>query len=287
MITLDAGTTKADIAPTMETGIASLCPGDRPVLRPWSGDSAAGPFALGCNLPLPFSNRISLGGFHFNGEIRCVAPNLPGEAHAIHGDGFQREWQQVDGSQNNAGLVLNDGEIGPFHYSATVAYELNAETPETRRSVTNRGALTLPFGLGLLPWFPRNAATRLQFMTTGIWPETPDQLPATEQAVPVGYGGDWSDLAPLPEVWINTGFFDWDSRAQIVQGNAAASVRLAAWDLGTDLVVSTSSAAVFVCFEPVSHPVDAHNFPGQSGLIRLASGETLTAGMTRTWGLPA
>ncbi len=287
MITLDAGTAKADIAPAMGAGIASLCSGDLPVLRPWSGDGAAGPFALGCNLLLPFSNRISRGGFRFEGENHRVAPNLPGEAHAIHGDGFQREWQQVDGSQNSARLVLNDGEIGPFHYSATVAYELTAETLETRLSVTNRGALTLPFGLGLHPWFPRNAATRLQFMATGVWPETPDHLTATEQAVPVGNGGDWSDLGPLPECWINTGFFGWDGRAQIVQGEAAASVRLAAWDLGTALVYSPSATADLFCFGPVSHPVDAHNLPGQPGLIRLASGETLTAGMILNWGLPA
>ena len=54
-------------------------------------------------------------------------------------------------------------------------------------------------------------------------------------------------------------------------------------DLLTAILFSPSSAAAFFCFEPVSHPVNAHNLPGMPGLTLLAAGETLTAEMTLDW----
>ena len=50
------------------------------------------PFALGCNLLLPWSNRISGGGFPFDGEFHAVPPNLAGEPFPIHGNAFQMRW---------------------------------------------------------------------------------------------------------------------------------------------------------------------------------------------------
>ncbi len=284
MITLAAGTAKAEIAPQIGGGLANLWAGDLPVLRPWSGDVSAGPFALACNLLVPFSNRISRGGFAFDGHDHAVLPNASGEPYPIHGDGFQRAWDVADNSAAAARLILTDGGIGPFCYGAEVIYELTARSLETRLSVTNRGEVPLPFGLGLHPWFPRSPATRLQFKATGVWPETPDHLPATLQPQPLDDHGPWGDLAPLPEGWINAGFSGWDGHARIRQGRDAASVRLTAKNLGTALVYAPSASADFFCFEPVSHPVDAHNLPSQPGLLRLAPAETLTASMTLTWG---
>lgn len=283
MIMLSAGSAKARILPQMGAGLADLSAGGLPVLRPWSGRVEDGPFALACNLLVPFSNRIS-GGFSHHGQYHALAPNLPGEAYPIHGDGFQRAWEVTDADDRQASLSLQEGEIGPFRYGAQVSYSLTPAALETRLSVTNLGELALPFGLGLHPWFPRDAATRLQFAATGQWPETSDHLPATDAPVPVADGGGWRTLAPLPEGWINSGFDGWDGRAKITQGPQAASVSLTTTGLGTALLYSPSAKADFFCFEPVSHPVDAHNLPGQPGLRDLPKGESLTVSMTLTWG---
>jgi aldose 1-epimerase len=283
MITLRAGSAKAQVLPQMGGGLAGLVVGDLPVLRPWSGRVEDGPFALACNLLVPFSNRIS-GGFSYQDQRHEMAPNLPGEAYPIHGDGFQRVWQVTEQDENQATLTLTEGEIGPFRYDARVSYQLMPRALETRLSVTNHGPVALPFGLGLHPWFPRDGATRLEFTASGQWPETPDHLPATPAPVPVDDGGAWDSLAPLPEGWINMGFSGWDGNARIVQGDAAVSVTLTAIGLGTALLYSPSSRSDFFCFEPVSHPVDAHNLPGQPGLSDLAPGESLSVSMTLTWG---
>lgn len=283
MIRLEAGTSRADILPQLGGGVAGLWSGDRPVLRPWSGRAADGPFALACNLLVPFSNRISGGGFAFAGQAHAILPNLATEPYPIHGDGFQRIWAVAAETADTARLTLADGEIGPFLYSAEVVYHLTALAFDARLSVTNRGATLLPFGLGLHPWFPRSPATRLQFCALGAWPERADHLPATRQPVPLTGGGPWHDPAPLPDGWLNTCYSGWTGEAWISQGPDAVSVHLGAEQLGTALVYSPSSAADFFCFEPVSHPVDAHNLPGQPGLVALASDQTLTASMSLTW----
>ena len=54
--------------------------------------------AFGCQVLVPFSNRISGGGFTFDGRSHAIEPNVPGEAFPIHGDGFQKPWRVVSSS---------------------------------------------------------------------------------------------------------------------------------------------------------------------------------------------
>ncbi len=279
MIALTCGGDKAMILPQMGAGLAGLWSEGQPVLRPWSGRAEDGPFALACNLLIPFSNRISKGGFAFDGQFHPIACNLPGEPFPIHGDAFQRAWQIARFSAAEADLILPDGHIGPFRYAARVSYSLTRGALRTRLSVTHLGDTALPYGLGLHPWFPRDAATRVQFVAKGEWPETPEHLPTSDHPLP--HSDQWTTPAPLPDHWINTGFSGWDGSAQIVQGGL--SVRLSATGLDTVLLYSPSASSDFFCFEPVSHPVDAHNLPGQPGLAILASGATLSAAMSLTW----
>ena len=284
MIMLTAGPSKAEIIAEMGAGLAGLWADEKPVLRPWSGRVQDVPFALACNLLVPFSNRISGGGFGHEGARHPLDPNLPGKVCPINGDGFQRPWQAVDVTGNRAELCLPGGAIGPFRRSASVRYHLTQGSVETRLSVTNTGDLALPFGLGLHPWFPRDDDTRLQFNATGQWPEGPDHLPTSQIPVPFGTACPWARLEPLPHGWINGGFSGWDSRARIVQGKAAMSLQIACTGLGTALIYSPSAKADFFCFEPVSHPVDAHNLPGQPGLVRLAPGADFNVTKTLNWG---
>jgi aldose 1-epimerase len=283
MITLIVGPSKAEIVPEMGAGLAGLWAGKKPVLRPWSGRAENGPFALACNLLVPFSNRISSEGFAYEGKWHPVAANLPGEACPIHGDGFRRSWQIVALTHDRADLRLDSGEIGPFRHSATVSYQLTQSSLESRLAVTNTGDLPLPFGLGLHPWFPRDSDTRLQFSATGQWPEGPDHLPTSHSPVRFETRCPWDQPAPLPQGWINCGFSGWNGTARIEQGAAAVSVQITSTGLGTTLLYSPSARAGFFCFEPVSHPVDAHNLPDQPGLVRLAPGATLAASMTLNW----
>jgi aldose 1-epimerase len=260
----------------MGAGLAGLSFAGRPALRPWDGSDD--PFALAMNLLVPFSNRIA-GGFAFGGQVHPMDPNLKDEPFAIHGDGFQRPWTVLAADAAAADLVLETGQIGPFVYQARVGYRLTPQALNCTLSVTHRGPVALPYGLGFHPWFPRSSRTRLRLAATGVWTEgkghpraagRPDPLPARRSAAGT----------PLPDGWINAGLAGWDGQAEIRQGGDGASVALAASGLSVLVLYSPGADATFFCAEPVSHPVDAHNLPGHDGLTVLATGQSMTATLT-------
>ena len=124
-----------------------------PLLKPPPGG------AIGCELLVPWSNRISGGGFDFDGRFHAVAPNVAGEPFPLHGDGFQKPWRVASQAATAAELVLDDGAIGPYRYAAHVSYSLHDGALEATLSVENRASIRLPYGLGFHPWLPRHAGT--------------------------------------------------------------------------------------------------------------------------------
>lgn len=282
MLDLVASYAKLQLTPELGGGIAGLWCKDKPVLRPWSGNAADGPFALASNVLVPFSNRIE-NEFSFDGLTHVLPKNLDGEPFPIHGDGFQRPWLVAESGPTSACLRLDKGEIGPFRYEAEQRFSLENNRLQMSLTMTNRAELALPYGGGFHPWFPRDEETRLQANAPEYWPEDDSHLPAfsSSQAPPPDF--DFSSSQPLPERWINAGFSGWTGHAQISQGKAAVSVELTSQTLSTAIIYSPEPQCGFFCFEPVSHPVNAHNLPGAPGLTVLQPGESLSFDMMLTW----
>jgi len=96
LVTLSDGIAEATVAPDLGGGLASYdlvgAVGRAPLFRPCRNLSRAGPLDLANNLLVPWSNRISSGGFHFGGRLHRLEPNLPGEPYPTHGNGFSSEW---------------------------------------------------------------------------------------------------------------------------------------------------------------------------------------------------
>jgi aldose 1-epimerase len=289
VLVLQDSRTQIGIVPDMGGGLAfvtALLPEGReaPVLRPWARDSAAGQFALASNVLVPFSNRISGGGFTFDGIFHPVEPNLAGEPFPIHGDGFQKAWTIEERSDSTASLVLADGGIGPFRYDARQDFVLDDGTLRIELAIASRSPRPLPFGAGFHPWFPRLADTALRFLARQVWLEDARHLPTEELDISARPDWDFSTVRPLPKGWINNAFTGWDGIAAISQPSLGITVDIAASaNLDVAIVYSPNADAAFFCFEPVSHPVDAHNLPGRPGLKALAQGESLSAAMTLHW----
>ena len=83
----------------------------------------------------------------------------------------------------------------------------------------------------------------------------------------------------MPPGWINNAFLEWDGRARIDWTDRDLSLDVTAdAPLRTFIVYSPGASADYFCFEPVSHPVDAHNLGEpieKTGLVELAPGETI------------
>ncbi|MHA1553734.1 MAG: aldose 1-epimerase [Alphaproteobacteria bacterium] len=286
LINLEDERSRIRVAPELGGGVAAMealrNDAPVPVMRPWDGSDS--PFALGCNVLAPFSNRIAGGGFTHDGVFHEIAPNLDGEPYPIHGDGFQRAWDVVEASPRAVHLVLRDGAIGPFRYRADLTYRLDAGRLSAGLTLANTGERRLPFGGGFHPWFPRRIDTRLQFHATGLWLEDARHLPT--EHVGLGSRPDW-DFATarrLPREWINNAFTGWPGRAVIRQPETGLVVEITGSDkLSVAIVFSPDERADFFCFEPVSHAVDAHNQPQLSGLTELETGETMAFSMSIGW----
>ena len=284
MVEIASGAARLALAPEWGGAIAALSVGGRPVLRSWTGDVSAGPFALASNILLPFSNRISGGGFSFDGIRHSIPPNLDGEALPIHGDAFQRAWQVAEVGNGRARLDLADGAIGPFRYSAQQRFRLTVDALLIEVMVRNDGSETLPFGCGFHPWFPRTADTRLGFEAGGAWTEDARHLPVEHVILTDRPDLDFASPRPLPDDFFNMCFTQWTGRATIRQGPRAVGLEVSATEaLRHAIVYSPGHEADFFCFEPVSHPVDAFNIDGRPGLEILAPGQTLVGTMTLAW----
>lgn len=283
---LRAGAAVAELAPGRGGGLASLRVGDVPALSAGEGRPEGSPFALALNLLLPFSNRVSRP-FAFEGRTHALAPNLEGEPFPIHGDAFQKPWAVAFHDGAEAVLRLEEGRFGPWRYEAEANYRLTEDALGLRLALTSRAEEPLPYGIGFHPWFPRTDATRVRFDATGCWPQDDRHLPTTGAPAPIPPGWDFGRAAPLPDGWINAAFSGWSGEAEVIQGSGAVSLSVSAPDLSTLILYSPGRRAPFLCLEPVSHPVDAHNLPGQPGLRRLEPGESLSAAMVLAWRAPA
>lgn len=284
-IELHAGRATMQIAPFLGGGIIGICDGERPVLRPFRPRTAqVNPFDLGAIILAPFSNRIGRGSFDWQGATYLIERNLPAERFPIHGDSFQRSWAAMQHDNKRATLRLEAGGIGPFRYAAEQLYDLSAGGFRWTLKLTNLGKMALPFGFGFHPWFPRDEATRLRFSSKYVTLNDERDLPREKVQVSSIREFSFDQLSVLPDDMINNGFEVWDGVAEVEQGARFVSVRLeASVNLSTAIVYSPGKEADFFCFEPVSHPINAHNDPAKPGLVVLEPGDEAECEIRLEW----
>jgi len=286
VLTLFDGVAEAIVVPELGAGLASydLIEGDDgriPMFRPRRDLRGAGPFDLANNLLLPWSNRISGGGFRFGGTFHPIAPNLEGETYPIHGNGFSNAWTVEFAAPVCAELSLTSHGPGPFHYEARAFYGLQAGALTMRLTIANLAAKPLPFGLGFHPWIMRDADTQLKAKAEWVVLETSDHLPSSKARVSSYPHWNFNEGRGLPSEWINNAFLGWDGRADIVWRDRKLALAIEADPpLEVYIVYSPSAKADFFCFEPVTHSVDAHNLSGgpqANGLVILEPHASLSA----------
>jgi aldose 1-epimerase len=118
IVTIADDLAEASIVPELGAGLAwydLMIDGRRePIFRPCREPSEACPFDLALNLLVPWSNRISGGGFVFGSEFHRLEPNLPGEPCPIHGNAFSCQWKIESRDSTRAALSLHSMGPGLF-----------------------------------------------------------------------------------------------------------------------------------------------------------------------------
>ncbi len=275
---LQDGITRLTLAPSIGGAIAnwSVIATGQPLLR-HADEQALGagtPRQLGCYPLAPWSNRITEGGFDNPEGWLALAANADNSPLPIHGSAWQQPWQVVEHSERSALLRL-ESHI-PFAFTAEQRFELNEGRLTIHLQITHRGEAPSWHGLGLHPYFPRTPHTRLQAAAEQVWHCDANSLPTGLDDLPNHW--DFTAERELPAVHTDNAFIGWDGHARIVEADAGYSLEIGS-DQGIYLLFCPEGKPFF-CFEPVSHPVNAHHLPGKPGLVLLNKNERI--GLTFT-----
>jgi aldose 1-epimerase len=274
-LTLSHGDWQMALAPELGGSILSLDYQGQAVMRR-SGGSSIWDVA---SYPLvPFSNRIAHGRFSAQGQQVTLAPNFPGSdhPHTIHGFGWLAAWDVLQRGTNHAKLAYDHpaGEW-PWAFAATQDFTLDDAGLMLTLSLTNHGDTPMPAGLGIHPYFPRDAETLYHGLHRGEWTNTPDCLPLSLEEQP--HAIDWWHGAPVGDRTVDTAYTGRAGPLTLGWPDRDLALTITPSDNLGCTVVYTPHGEDYVCVEPVSHITDAVNRDGDTGLAWLAPGETMVA----------
>lgn len=255
--------------------------GEFDLWRPW--DEAAPDLYTTASFPLvPWSNRISGGGFSHAEQFHAIAPNRVGEPYPIHGDGWLQPWRLRQPTADTVEMVLKSDRFqgNPYQYHALQRFVLREDGMDQTLTVTHTGEQPLPYGLGQHPCFVRTPQSQLQAQVQGVWLSGKDPLPTEHSsAFPdtwdlrggISTRGAFIDNAYTG--WSGVGTIAWPERALTLTMRVPDVVERAQND-GYCLLYRPETGPGF-CFEPVTHPIDAFHAPLQPGLVVLARQQSL------------
>ena len=249
--------------------------------RLWDGHNPDR-YSLASFAMLPWSNRISGGGFEHGGQFHAMAPNRVDEPYPIHGDGWLQPWTLTQPDQDTLVMALESHRFGgsPYAYRATQIFQLIEGGLNQSVSVTHLGEASLPYGLGLHPWFLRTPQTRLQAAVQGVWLSGADPLPTTHTTdLPATW--DLNSGLDVNGTLIDNAFTGWSGMGRIDWPEHRLRLNMyvpAVHDAGQHdgyCLLYRPPAGPAFCFEPVTHPIDAFHVPGLPGLRELHKAENL------------
>lgn len=274
MIELQAGRLRCELHPQLGGAIAGFWLDDQPVLRSTPAAQLTSARLAGSYPLVPFSNRIAQASLVWQGTQHPLVRNNGSEPHAIHGVGWQREWNVLDSDATSAMLSYEHrpDAAWPFAFDCSQNFRLAPDGLQMTLAMTNQSGQPAPAGLGWHPYFTKRPGSHVAFRATGRWEMGPDKLP-THRAAVQGLDADCEALD------VDHCFDGWDGVVEL--SDPVMRVRLRS-EL-TRLVVFTNDTRPFVAIEPVSHVNNAlHLFASgvtaeELGLHVLQPGESMVA----------
>lgn len=280
MVVLESGKQRLELAPQLGGAVAAWDWRHQddwaPLFRRWDRRSEDR-YTLACFPLVPWSNRITQGGFEHRGLHYPIRANREGEPYPIHGDGWLQSWETGSQNDESVTLVLESRcfEGNPYEYRATQRFRLLPEGMEIDLMVTHLGTRPLPYGLGLHPYFMRSEHTRLRFCSTGVWLSGPDAIPTSfVEDLPPSW--DYNRPASLQGPMIDNCFDGWDGQALITYPDCGWNLTMTMADCKGYTLMYRPPNLDYFCLEPITHPIDAFHMPSRPGLVELAQGQSMT-----------
>jgi len=241
----------------------------QPLLRPAPAD-AHDPRQTACFPMAPFCGRIRDGRFVFRGRAVSL-PATPPETHSpLHGLVWHQPWQVVERDAARLAIACaHPPGDWPWPFLATQVFSLDDDGLGIELSVTNSGRERMPCGLGLHPYFPCHAGTRIRARLARRVRCDTAQIPVGHEAC-AGFAH-----APIHRLGIDDSFDGWDGELHI---DDTAGIRTVLRADATRLHVYAPAGENYFCAEPISHEVNAlalgETAASSTGLWLLAPGDS-------------
>ncbi len=187
----------------------------------------------------------------------------------MHGDGWTHPWtvERQDGCSAELAYEHDGREGWPFRYRARQKFHLGEDGLVVGLSIENLESEPVPAGLGLHPFFTRDADTELACRTRSVWRTDAEVLPIERVAVPSEW--DFATSRPVDNVVLDNCFDGWDGYATVTWPRHNLRLDLTATEPFRHLVIYIPKSSRHFCVEPVSHA------SGAVGRSLLAAGATL------------
>lgn len=246
----------------------------RPVLRPWISSARWHPGESALFPMLPLANRVAGNRFIWRGNTVTLPESPLDPQFFLHGDGWLGRWDIVDRGPDFVTLTTFSQHVCGLHYRASLAYRLAGNIFQAELTLVHIGDTPMVYGAGFHPFFHLEADSRIQFLASGFWPEGKQHLPlAWQDSLPPE--ADFSLPVRPANDWLNVGYSGWNGAAVIESG----AMRVSMFADTPYLMVFRMADRPFICLEPQTHPVNAHNMPGLPGLVVLGRGDGLRLSM--------
>ena len=271
LIRLISGDTEVTLAPAIGGGIAAFRWRGRNIMRAATPEmlAAGDPLGLAAFPLVPFSNRIAHGRFVWERRTVQLPLNFGDHPHAIHGFGWQAPWRVEAADAVSARLGYDyHGGAWPWPFAARQDFAVADDGFTLTLSVTNLGDTPMPSGLGLHPYWPNPAETRLQTVAQGWFATDAFVMPLAQIDATASDLSAWLHRAKTTDHV----FHGCDGRLTL--GWPTHSVEMTAGPRADWMVVYAPADDTICAVEPVTHPTDALNDPKRPGIHILAPGET-------------
>ena len=251
------------VVPQIGGGLTECIFGGQPLLQRVAHRSLSSTAVELCYFPLvPFSNRIRNSRFSFEGRTVHVRPNVPDYPHAIHGHGWLAEWRvlHADAARCTLSFEHAASDHWPWRYRVLQTFAIGATSLTITLTLTNEATTTMPAGLGFHPFFPKPDAAHLAANARRLWNGPAEEFPSRSVDLPSEL--DFERSRPVREArGIDHCFSGWSGHAVIRWADAPYRVELDADERLAHFLLYVPKDRDFFCLEPVSHAVNAFNFP--------------------------
>jgi aldose 1-epimerase len=272
MITIAAADYELVLAPGIGGAIASFTHQERPILRGAAAPSS--PLDCGCFPLVPYCNRIRDGRFTFRGTTVEIAPNMKGDPSPLHGQGWLGPWLVEEQGGDRACLFFahQPGEW-PWAYEARQIFSLSENGLDAEIACRNLSGEPMPCGLGFHPYYPCDAATRIDTRVDIVWEVDENVLPTGTAPATGRYALDGT---PACARGLDNGYGGWGGEMTLTDGDR---VRQMTSPDGRFFQIYSPPEGGLLAAEPVSHANAALNEPEEHwpelGLQVLAPGESM------------